>query len=57
MHVVSVVSPPVVSTCTPAVQLLGEYVLAFVVEPDTSSDKVSGEVVLVNTASIVNGDE
>ena len=57
MYVVSIVSAPVVSTCAPAVWSLGEYVLAFVVEPDTCSDKVSGEVVLVNSASIVDGDE
>ena len=56
MYVVSVVSPLVVSTCAPAVFSLGENVLAFVVEPDTCSDKVSGEVVLVNSASIVDGD-
>ena len=57
MYVVSVVSPLVVSTCAPAVFSLGENVLAFVVEPDTCSDKVSGEVVLVISASIVGGDE
>ena len=57
MYVVSIVSAPVVSTCAPAVWSLGEYVLAFVVEPDTCSDKVSGEVVLVISASIVGGDE
>ena len=56
VYVVSVVSPLVVSTCAPAVWSLGEDLLAFVVEPDTCSDKVSGEVVLVNSASIVDGD-
>ena len=31
--------------------------LAFVFEPGTCSDKVSGEVVLVISASIADGDE
>ena len=57
MYVVSVVSPLVVSTCAPAVWSLREDLLAFVVEPGTCSDKVSGKVVLVISASIVGGDE
>ena len=57
MYVVSVVCPLVVSTCALAVWSLLEYVLAFVVEPDTCSDKVSDEVVLIISDSIVNGDE
>ena len=57
MYVVSVVSPLVVSTSAPTVWSLGEDLLEFVVEPDTCSDKVSGEVVLVISASIVDGDE
>ena len=56
MYVVSVVSPLVVSTCAPAVWSL-RGLLAFVVEPDTCSDKVSDEVVLVISASIVDGDK
>ena len=50
-------SSPVVSTCSPAVWSLGVDLLAFIVEPDTCSDKVSGEVVLVNSASIADGEE
>ena len=57
MFVVSVLSSPVVSTCSPAVWSLGVDLLAFIVEPDTCSDKVSGEVVLVNSASIADGEE
>ena len=57
MYVVSVVSPLVVSTCAPAVWSLREDLLAFVVEPGTCSDKVSDEVVLVISASIVDGDK
>ena len=57
MYVVSIVSAPVVSACAPAVWSLGEYMLAFVVEPDTCSDKVFDEVVLIISDSIVNGDE
>ena len=56
MYVVFVLSPPVVSTCWPAVWSLGEDVLPFVVEPVTCSDKVSDEVVLVNSASIDDGE-